>query len=943
MKKRKAFLLFALISVLALIVLCALAEAMPVDIGTAVITVEGGPFYYSSGEVKPDITVRLGGEILDPAGYTVRYSSNVEPGWASVSISGNGFVVLDGGGRSVTYTGSTDAIFEIRKASLTVHFPESDPGFVYNGSVQEIAWSVSGEAALGQAGAYIAYSGTAARPVKAGSYRATVQITNTNRYELPDSNGFDFSIAPKPLSVIFSDMQDFTYNGQIQLPSWQWSGHVAGEQPAPQIIVTGPHAEPRNVGDYLMTVSLAEIGENGNYMIEGENARAFSIQKAPVMIDFPASDPGFIYNGQDQTIPYSASDPVPDADPVLQAAYLSGGEPAKPRSAGEYTLAVTLTDGDANMNFTLTGPATFDFTIAPKELTVIPTAGEKLLGTLDPSPVAVYTVSGQAEGETPVFVGELNRLAGEAPGPYDIGQGTLQLDPVQSVNANYVWLFQEGMLFTIRELDSAPDALLAPGTPDGKDGWYKSQVQIVPPEGYFIGREQSLSESAWQPALAGEDGVYGQTTYYLRRSSDGAISSTKQAPAYKQDGEAPSISSTIVSNVHGNPPGLQITAADNVMLGKIVVLDDGVPVRTENLLDERVEKYTIVYPFRRPGRFNAVAYDAAGNKSSQTAVVTVADTDGDGLTDDWEKWLGTDPNKKDSDGDGIDDQAAYLLGAAAGSRLPAAAALLLNDSQQEVNGTGIPQGVWDSGLMLAQENVREENAIDAPLLNGSVVILQFDPEVGEGWALNGNRLMHFAPNGDAFACDTVFTLQGAFGALRLVVLSSGDGGVMLLAHFNETAGRTEGPLKILDTRAKKTAVLAGSDGATSFDLSADGMKVAFALGARVHVLNLQNNVAENVDYYASALTFTPDGRLVLGIEGSNVLLFGESGQVVTQAYEGLVDVAQRTNTTRRISAFSQSGLAQLEVDGMLTFSEDGKRIVFDSGSGKTEVMKAEGI
>jgi hypothetical protein len=250
--------------------------------------------------------------------------------------------------------------------------------------------------------------------------------------------------------------------------------------------------------------------------------------------------------------------------------------------------------------------------------------------------------------------------------------------------------------------------------------------------------------------------------------------------AANQDRQAPDISGTVVSNVHGNPPGLQITATDNVALDKIVVLKAGNPVLTENIALKSAEKYTIVYPFLMPGSYNAVAYDAAGNRSPETAAVTVADQDGDGLSDDWETWLGTDPGKKDSDGDGIGDRTAYLLGMAASGRLPAAAAILINVSVQETAEAEVPPSFWDSCLVSDVGDVPEGSADNALKLNKSAVIVTFSPVTGEGWALNGSRLMHFAATGDDFACDAVFALQGAYGALRLVSLSSAGGGVMLL-------------------------------------------------------------------------------------------------------------------------------------------------------------------
>ena len=509
------------------------------------------------------------------------------------------------------------------------------------------------------------------------------------------------------------------------------------------------------------------------------------------------------------------------------------------------------------------------------------------------------------------------------------------------VNGNYRLKFTENVPFSIRELSDAPAAAVTPAAPNEND-WYTEPVQITPPDGYAIGLQQSAVESDWLPLLSRDDGMYEASVYYLRRASDGAVTSALQLPAYSQDACAPSISSAVVSNVHGNPPGLAVTAKDNVRLDRIVILENGQPVRTKSLAAKAEDRSTFVFPFERPGSFNAVAYDAAGNVSKQTAVVTVADTDGDGLTDEWEKWLGTDPNQKDSDGDGIDDKTAYLLGAAPGEKMPAAASLLLGTDGAGEAGQQISAGFWESGLAEGPEDARAEDAKSAPGLNGSATIIQLNTQTGAGWAVYGGRLMRFAKGPAGFVVDAAIPLQGAFGALRLVALSSADGGVMLLAHWNEAAARAEGPLRLLDTRAMKMATLAMSEGATAFDLSQDGSRAAFYRDGRVHVLNLADGTRETADADAAALMFTKDGGLALYAKGESTLLTPGGADTAGQAYDGFADAAQRTNTARRLLVSDAGGGITVEVSGQLSFSEDGTSIVFASGTGEAvQVMDAE--
>ena len=469
-----------------------------------------------------------------------------------------------------------------------------------------------------------------------------------------------FTIDRAEITVSFpaGPVTSLVYDGAEHGVDFYVSGEVTPGDAGAQITYSGVSGVPASAGSYTATVTL----DSADYVIAGGSTHDVHIAKRPLTVVF-SSTQIYPYNGQMQIPEWRLTGAVNGETPVPHL-ILSGTETV-PKNVGEYTMTVSLSGAPENDNYEIAGENTFAFTIAPLELAITPAAGGKLLGTADPSPIASYTVSGALAGEQPSLSGALERRAGEVPGDYEMLQGSLALAASVPVNSNYRLKFTENVPFSIRELSGAPAASVTPAAAN-ENGWYTEPVQITPPDGYAIGWQQSAGENEWLPLLSRDDGMYEASVYYLRRASDGAVTSAIQLPAYNQDACAPSISSAVVSNVHGNPPGLAVTAKDNVRLDRIVILENGRPVRTKSLAARAEDKSTFVFPFERPGSFNAVAYDAAGNVSKQTAVVTVADTDGDGLTDEWEKWLGTDPNQKDSDGDGIDDKTAYLLGVAPG-------------------------------------------------------------------------------------------------------------------------------------------------------------------------------------------------------------------------------------------------------------------------------------
>lgn len=62
-----------------------------INLESAEIIVHGGPFVYNGSEIKPNITVKLGGkELLKGQDYDVDYSKNIEAGKGKIIVTGTG-------------------------------------------------------------------------------------------------------------------------------------------------------------------------------------------------------------------------------------------------------------------------------------------------------------------------------------------------------------------------------------------------------------------------------------------------------------------------------------------------------------------------------------------------------------------------------------------------------------------------------------------------------------------------------------------------------------------------------------------------------------------------------------------------------------------------------------------------------------------------------------
>lgn len=168
----------------------------------------------------------------------------------------------------------------------------------------------------------------------------------------------------------------------------------------------------------------------------------------PVLtINGPAS---FIYNRTPQGPGYSLSAPLPGMMPPMGKVTTSFNPgPTAPTAAGSYSMTATFTEDDFYVGLTTGG---YPFTIQPKALTVTADGKVKAKGSADPA--LTYQASGLIAPDA--LGGALARAAGELPGTYAIGLGTL------SALSNYAIAFTPADLVITGPLAGTDRLLKAP-------------------------------------------------------------------------------------------------------------------------------------------------------------------------------------------------------------------------------------------------------------------------------------------------------------------------------------------------------------------------------------------------------------------------------------------------------------------------------------------------
>lgn len=243
------------------------------------ISLNQSSYTYTGSEITPEITVTSGGVLLEEnTDYAVSYSSNIDAGTASITVTGTG-----------NYTGTVTTSFEILPATLedaTVVLSKSS--YTYKGKARKPSATVTlGDITLTKNTDYsIAYKDN----IDVGT--ATAVITGINNYTGQVSA--DFII--KPLSIKSAQASlsktSYTYNGKKKKPKATIVLNAATLQSGQDYTIK--YKNNTDVG-----TASAVITGKGNY--SGTLTLSFQINPGSARLTARLSATSYTYNGKAKT------------------------------------------------------------------------------------------------------------------------------------------------------------------------------------------------------------------------------------------------------------------------------------------------------------------------------------------------------------------------------------------------------------------------------------------------------------------------------------------------------------------------------------------------------------------------------------------------------------------------------------------------------------------
>ena len=453
---------------------------------------------------------------------------------------------------------------------------------------------------------------------------------------------------------------------------------------------------------------------------------------------------------------------------------------------------------------------------------------------------------------------------------------------------------------------------------------------------------------------------------------------------------------------------LTITVRDDWGLKSVRVLRNGSTITEEDFSNNspRVLSYEYKVTFIYPGSYQVFATDLYGhlvnlyNTSGKEEDILKAgrfygDKDKDGLTDFFETSIGTDPEKPDTDGDGLSDGDEHLIyrtrpllvdsdgdgltdyeevtsgyfnpnaydtdadgisdtleaklreGIAANTHKSSLALeLLLN-----INRTGLKPALssadqaqhlndlvsynliqlLDKPYEVATERTRVKYSFTGgeggqkiqAIAGTETMMVKLEP-AGTQLAMFEHTLLKFAANEqgkfgmvDALNLNLLTDKDGKpaltlsdearAGKDTAVVLSDKNGTILLIANWNAAEQKAEEDLILVHVESMTAYRLPGSAGATRFDVSPGGSRVAFLNNGKITLIDLKETDQYILNNKASLIAFTEQEQLIIRLSGGVATLVNQEGQETQTGYEGILYTEQPTNNYRQ-AVLVQNGI-----------------------------------
>ncbi|MDR2267720.1 MAG: hypothetical protein LBE09_09130, partial [Christensenellaceae bacterium] len=329
-----------------------------------------------------------------------------------------------------------DHIYSIGYASITLVWGVAD--FTYDGNIHyPIVSGVEGK--IGEENITFTYAGDTesknASDISTYSVTAVLDTSNAtnSNYIITGSASKDFNISKRTISVSW-DMQELTYNSQIQYPQInEITNAVHNEE---LIFVYTGDVDKKNATDanvYSVTANLKDNATNGNYEFS-ESTCWFKIAKKELSIIW--SDVKLEYNGSAQhPLITSLSGTVNSEKVTFQ--YIDYNNNINASQEDEYGVTLSFTTDDVNANYKLPSNATKYYMINKKAITINWDAQVLYYNGIAQHPIATVA-TGCVNGEDITFVysNYTSNINANVVNGYQVN---IELDSENETNNNYLF------------------------------------------------------------------------------------------------------------------------------------------------------------------------------------------------------------------------------------------------------------------------------------------------------------------------------------------------------------------------------------------------------------------------------------------------------------------------------------------------------------------------